>query len=145
MHPQPSPSPSPNPSPTPHPTATKVVSARNLKPADVSGYSDPFVTVEWDGCEQISKVVSSNLNPSWNETLYFPLKCAIDRAVLEQKPSVSVRVYDHDESGADLLGQCEVPLHRITAAVLAKVEEEVLPSGECHRGRVLKLEGQVLL
>ena len=126
-------------------TLTKVVSACNLKPADVSGFSDPFVTVEWDGCEQISKVISSNLNPSWNETLYFPLKCALDRAVLEQKPCVSVRVYDLDESGSDLLGQCEVPLHKITSAVLAKIDDEVLPSGDCHKGRVLKLERQVLL
>ena len=122
-----------------------MVSACNLKPADVSGFSDPFVTIEWDGCEQISKVISSNLNPNWNETLYFPLKCALDRAVLEQKPCVSVRVYDLDESGSDLLGQCEVPLHKITSAVLAKIDEEVLPSGDCHKGRVLKLERQVLL
>ena len=100
--------------------AVKVVAAHNLKPADVSGFSDPFVTVEWDGCEQISKVISSNLNPTWNETLYFPLKCAKDKAVLEQKPCVSVRVYDLDESGSDLLGQCEVhcplSLHKITEA-----------------------------
>ena len=122
-----------------------MVSACNLKPADVSGFSDPFVTIEWDGCEQISKVISSNLNPSWNETLYFPLKCALDRSVLEQKPCVSVRVYDLDESGSDLLGQCEVPLHKITSAVLAKIDDEVLPSGDCHKGRVLKLEQQVLL
>ena len=32
--------------------AVRVLKAKELKPADISGFSDPFVTVEWDGCEQ---------------------------------------------------------------------------------------------
>ena len=123
----------------------RLVAAHTLKPADISGHSDPFVTVEWDGCEQHTKVVYRNLDPVWNETLYFPLKCSINKAVLEQKPGVTVRVYDFDVAGPDLLGSCEIPLHKITSAELAKLEEEILPSGSAYKGRVLKLEGQKLL
>ena len=37
--------------------AVRVVAAHQLKPADINGFSDPFVTIEWDGCEQVSAPV----------------------------------------------------------------------------------------
>jgi hypothetical protein len=121
--------------------AIRVLKAKDLKPADISGFSDPFVTVEWDGCEQVTRVITRELNPVWNETLYFPLKCAINKAVLENKSSVSVRVYDFDVAGPDLLGSFDVPLHKITAAELAQLDDEIQVDGKKHKGRVLRMEG----
>ena len=121
--------------------AIRVLKAKDLKPADISGFSDPFVTVEWDGCEQVTRVITRELNPVWNETLYFPLKCAINKAVLQGKSSVSVRVYDFDVAGPDLLGSFDVPLHRITSAELAQLDDEIQVDGKKHKGRVLRMEG----
>ena len=121
--------------------AIRVLKAKDLKPADISGFSDPFVTVEWDGCEQVTRVITRELNPVWNETLYFPLKCAINKAVLENKSSVSVRVYDFDVAGPDLLGSFDVPLHKITSAELAQLDDEIQVDGKKHKGRVLRMEG----
>ena len=125
--------------------AVRVIKAKKMKPADLSGFSDPFVTVEWDGSELSTKIIMKNLNPVWNETLYFPLKCAINKGVIEKKPGVTVRVYDFDEAGPDLLGSCDVPLHKITAADLAQLDDEVLPNGKKHKGRVLRCEGTKLV
>ena len=124
--------------------AIRVLKAKDLKPADISGFSDPFVTVEWDGCEQVTRVITRELNPTWNETLYFPLKCAINKAVLENKSSVSVRVYDFDVAGPDLLGSFDVPLHKITSAELAQLDDEIQVDGKKHKGRVLRMEGSKL-
>ena len=56
-----------------------------------------------------------------------------------------LRVFDLDEAGHDLLGSCEVPLHKITAAEHAKMDDEVGADGRIHKGRVLNLPSQPLL
>ena len=54
--------------------AVKLHGASKLRPADANGLADPFVAVDWDGAQQTSKVVQRELEPEWNETLYFPIK-----------------------------------------------------------------------
>ena len=90
-------------------------------------------------------MIYKELNPVWNETLYFPLKCAINKAVLENKSSVSIRVYDFDVAGPDLLGSFDVPLHKITSAELAQLDDEIQVDGKKHKGRVLRMEGTKLV
>ena len=108
--------------------------------ADPNGLSDPFVTVEWDGREQSTRVVPKDLNPKWNQTLYFPIKLvSLTRDALQKKPPVSMRVFDHDEAGRDLLGSCEIHLHEITSAEHDKVANETdVVTGAQHKGRVLR-------
>jgi len=119
--------------------AVKLNSANKLSAADANGSSDPFVVIDWDGAQQSSKVVYRSLEPVWNQTLYFPLKLVtITKETLQKKPPVSIRVFDLDYAGHDLLGSCEVPLHLITAAPHAKVETEKGADGRVHKGRVFK-------
>ena len=92
----------------------RLIRARALRPADPNGLSDPFVTVEWDGCQLSTRVIPFTLNPTWEETLYFPIKLVrLEKKALESKPNISIRVFDMDEAGHDLLGSCEVRLPEI--------------------------------
>lgn len=126
--------------------AVRLNSASKLMPADANGSSDPFVTVDWDGMQQTSKVITRSLEPTWNQTLYFPLKLVtLNKQALASKPAVSIRVFDMDEAGHDLLGSCEIPLHRITGAEHAKMDDEIGADGRVHKGRVLKLPAQPLI
>jgi len=126
--------------------AVRLNRATKLIPADPNGTSDPFVVVDWDGAQQTSKVIMRTLEPEWRQTLYFPMKLVtLTQQALASKPSVSIRVFDQDEAGHDLLGSCEIPLHRITSAEHAKMEEEVGVDGRVHKGRVLKLRHMPLI
>jgi len=112
-------------------------SASKLTAADPNGSSDPFVTVDWDGAQQQTKVVNRTLEPVWKQTLFFPLKLiTLNTPALASKPPISIRVFDMDEAGHDLLGSCEIPLHRITSAEHAKIDDEFGTDGRAHRGRV---------
>jgi len=120
--------------------AVRLQNASKLLAADANNASDPFVTVDWDGMQQTTKVISRTLEPVWNQTLLFPLKLVtLNKQALASKPPVSIRVFDHDEAGHDLLGSTEVPLHKITSAEHAKLDDEIV-DGKVYKGRVLKLE-----
>ena len=126
--------------------AIRLESASKLLAADPNNSSDPFVTVDWDGMQQTSKVINRSLEPVWKQTLYFPLKLVtLNKQALANKPPVSIRVFDLDEAGHDLLGSCEIPLHRITSAEHAKIDDELGSDGRVHKGRVLRLPAQPLI
>lgn len=125
--------------------AVRVESASKLMAADPNGSSDPFVTIDWDGMQQTSKVIERTLEPSWKQTLYFPLKLVtLNKQAMANKPAVSIRVFDMDEAGHDLLGSCEIPMHRITSAEHAKIDDEIgaphtstgRPASQSHKWRV---------
>lgn len=42
--------------------------ARNLRPADTNGLSDPYAVVSVANCSFRTKTVKESLNPDWNET-----------------------------------------------------------------------------
>jgi len=63
----------------------------------------------------------------------------LNKQALAAKQPVSIRVFDFDEAGHDLLGSTEVPLHKITSAEHAKLDDEIV-DGKVYQGRVLRLE-----
>ena len=60
-------------------------------------------------------------------------------------PFPQVRVFDQDAAGHDLLGSCEIPLHKITSAEHAKVENETGKHAGFHKGRVFKAKAMPLV
>ncbi|KAH9583827.1 hypothetical protein MS3_00008110 [Schistosoma haematobium] len=44
-----------------------VKKANNLKNIEISGKSDPYVVVDFQGQKQKTKVIDDDLNPIWNE------------------------------------------------------------------------------
>eukprot|EP01133_Synstelium_polycarpum_P010993 gene10993-12804_t len=74
----------------------RIIGARNLVAADISGKSDPYVKIRMTSTSKYhnTKVVQKNLNPTWNETFQIELiNSAYDLIVLE--------VYDKDSIGSD--------------------------------------------
>eukprot|EP00762_Andalucia_godoyi_P004171 ANDGO_06281.mRNA.1 Rabphilin-1 len=86
------------------------------------GYSDPFVAVEWDGMKQETRVIEKELNPYFDEVLYFPVRMSNvgDVEELRKKPRIRLSVYHHGSAGNDFLGTTELPLYAI---LLSKVEK----------------------
>ena len=115
--------------------AVRLNGASKLIPADPNGSSDPFVTVDWDGMQQTSRVVMRTLEPRWRQTLYFPLKLVtLNAAGARAQAAALVRVFDMDEAGHDLLGSCEIPLHKVTAAEHAKIDDDLGGDGRAAQG-----------
>tara|TARA_B100000524_G_scaffold337770_1_gene228692 strand:+ start:163 stop:3438 length:3276 start_codon:yes stop_codon:yes gene_type:complete len=126
--------------------AVRICRASKLMPADLNGLSDAYASVEWDGRQQSTRVIYNSLNPEWEETLYFPISSvAFTKEALEKKTAVSIRIYDMDEAGDDLLGSCVVPLHEITAAEHGQVDDDIdFSTRVAHRGRVLEIDDRQL-
>lgn len=81
----------------------KLVRARDLRPADPNGLSDPYVLLSLGSGKARSRTVLKTLNPVWNETL------AIANAALNE--TLKVVVMDWDKVGSDdYLGEFSVPL-----------------------------------
>jgi Ca2+-dependent lipid-binding protein len=45
-----------------------VIEAKNLKPLDQDGTSDPYTIIEIENQRNETKYISHTLNPVWNET-----------------------------------------------------------------------------
>lgn len=102
--------------------AVRIISASNLIGADASGLSDPYCTVEWGDQRQKTRVIAEELNPIFDETLYFQVPAfnaeKIGQDELAEYPCVRICVWDSDETGSsDLLGTCKLYLHHITGQV----------------------------
>ena len=70
--------------------------ATRIKAADISGTSDPYITIRCNGQVHTTKVIPKTLNPRWNETFTFQgtLSALIDSPV-------EMNVYDRDLSSRD--------------------------------------------
>merc|ERR1719240_1892488 len=92
--------------PGPLEVSVTIVSASNLKSADITGSSDPFVICYIVGREQKTKfktpVVKENLNPEWKHSDKFK--------GFEQGEEIEFMVYDDDMGGAkkDFLGKAKI-------------------------------------
>ena len=101
----------------------KIVAATNLIGVDESGLSDPFFTVEWAGQRMRTKIIYENLNPVYNETLFFHIRSFDNSGMIKQEeliahPFVTIACWDHDDTGSrDLLGTCRLFLHEASVAV----------------------------
>ncbi|KAF8560514.1 hypothetical protein P879_11419 [Paragonimus westermani] len=84
-----------------------VKEAVNLPNVEITGKSDPYVIVGFQGTTEKTKVIEDCLDPKWNETLKIDLK---------GKPLVASDVLlftikDKDKVSADkFMGSVEVPL-----------------------------------
>uniref|UniRef100_K7FCC2 RAS protein activator like 1 n=1 Tax=Pelodiscus sinensis TaxID=13735 RepID=K7FCC2_PELSI len=87
-----------------------VIEARDLAPRDISGTSDPFVRVSYDGHTLETAIIKKTRFPHWDEVLEFDLEEGVPGK--EPKGSlVSVEVWDWDMVGKnDFLGQIEFSL-----------------------------------
>lgn len=80
-----------------------VVEARDLKPMDMDGTSDPFVVLKIENQQIETNYKKSTLAPVWNESFTFDI-------VHGREPLV-VTVMDKDTFGKDdFEGACEVNL-----------------------------------
>ena len=80
-----------------------VVEARDLKPMDPDGTSDPYAILEIEGARSETKYVSSTTNPVWNESFQFDIERANER--------LHIVVMDKDVFGTDdFEGECYVDL-----------------------------------
>jgi hypothetical protein len=81
-----------------------VKAGRNLKSADMNGFSDPYVELQVGRNKQRTKIVKKNLNPVWDQKFVFD----VDNPEIE---NITLRVYDHDRfSSDDFLGSAVVRL-----------------------------------
>lgn len=60
-----------------------IIECRDLKPKDLNGMSDPVVTVEMFGQKQNTAVISSTLNPVFDDLLIFNIK-GLDKEEFEE-------------------------------------------------------------
>ena len=84
-------------------------------------------------------------DPRTHHAMPMPCRCSGHANATAAAAAVQVRVYDFDVAGPDLLGSFDVPLHKITAAELAQLDDEIQVDGKKHKGRVLKMEGTKLV
>jgi hypothetical protein len=83
-----------------------VVKCRGLRASPHSGSSDPYVIVSFMKQEFRTKVISQNLNPTFNELFQFK---SLDHKCRDEV--IRVAVWDHDVfSHDDILGQCHIDL-----------------------------------
>jgi hypothetical protein len=83
-----------------------VVKCRGLRASPHSGSVDPYVIVSFMKQEFRSKVISQNLNPTFNELFQFK---SLDHKCRDEV--VRVAVWDHDVFSHDnILGQCHIDL-----------------------------------
>lgn len=51
-----------------------LIKGNQLRSADITGFSDPYVVFSNGGTSVQSKIKYQTLNPKWNETLLLPVK-----------------------------------------------------------------------
>uniref|UniRef100_A0A8D0GU36 C2 domain-containing protein n=1 Tax=Sphenodon punctatus TaxID=8508 RepID=A0A8D0GU36_SPHPU len=89
-----------------------IVEARDLAPRDISGTSDPFARVLWNGHTLETAIIKKTRFPHWDEVLEFDLEEGAAAAL-----SLSVEVWDWDMVGKnDFLGQVEFSLDALQKA-----------------------------
>jgi Ras GTPase-activating protein 4 len=54
--------------------ACRVVEARELLPMDMTGFSDPYVSIKFGSQIWKSSYIKQNLNPVWNELYNFDVE-----------------------------------------------------------------------
>ncbi|KAI5475845.1 hypothetical protein MNV49_000809, partial [Pseudohyphozyma bogoriensis] len=87
--------------------------ANGLANTDVSGASDPYVTVSFAGVGKVlysTLVVRNNLDPEWNEIAF--LKVSEDE--FEEDEKIRLTAFDHDRySQDDALGCLDIPMKKL--------------------------------
>eukprot|EP01028_Stygiella_incarcerata_P009678 TRINITY_DN463_c0_g3_i2.p1 TRINITY_DN463_c0_g3~~TRINITY_DN463_c0_g3_i2.p1 ORF type:complete len:796 (+),score=226.10 TRINITY_DN463_c0_g3_i2:244-2631(+) len=103
--------------------AVHIVNCTELQDCEM-GYSDPFVVCEWDGIKQETRVIEKELNPYFDETLYFPVRVInMEAHELEKKDPVKIEVFHHGTNGNSFLGSIEIPLYAILLSKQDMIKE----------------------
>jgi len=83
--------------------SVRVVEARDLKPMDITGKSDPYCVLRFTNQTQKSNYIKQELNPVWNEVFTFDVETG--------KETMEITVFDKDDFGSDdFEGRCEFDL-----------------------------------
>eukprot|EP00996_Jenningsia_fusiforme_P001159 NODE_205_length_2768_cov_58.839647_g188_i0.p1 GENE.NODE_205_length_2768_cov_58.839647_g188_i0~~NODE_205_length_2768_cov_58.839647_g188_i0.p1 ORF type:complete len:514 (+),score=66.15 NODE_205_length_2768_cov_58.839647_g188_i0:1161-2702(+) len=106
-----------------------ILKATNLKKADTFGKSDPYVVASVSTQSKQTKVIKSNLNPTWNETFVFYPTVANQGGFLLTDLSLAVQCFDydsigeHDELGSGLVDLHDVPFREKVRRVVSMAEK----------------------
>ena len=83
--------------------SVRIVEARDLKPMDITGKSDPYCVLKFGGQIQKSNYIKQDLNPVWNEIFTFDVETG--------KEVMEITIFDRDDFGTDdFEGRCEFDL-----------------------------------
>lgn len=83
-----------------------VVEARDLKPMDMDGTSDPYVILQIEGQRIETNYKKSTLQPVWNESFTFE--------ITHGREPIQIVVMDKDTFGNDdLEGMCQFSLNEL--------------------------------
>ena len=106
--------------------ALNVQSCLDLVGKKLDGMSDAYVTAVWGGTSQQTRVIRGTRTPQFDETLYFPTNLVRNTASeLEAKGDLVLYVLHKHSNGAapEDIGFARVPLHRVTEAKVARIDD----------------------
>lgn len=87
----------------------RVIEAKNIRPMDPNGSSDPYVKLQLGKQRFKTKVMKKSLNPSWCEEFTFKVD--------DLKEKLVVSVLDEDKYfNDDFIGQIKVPVNQVFEA-----------------------------
>lgn len=118
-----------------------VVKGTNLAIRDVLMTSDPYVILALGHQSVKTRVIKSNLNPVWNESLML--------SIPQQIPPLKVLVYDKDKfKNDDFMGEAEIDIQPLVAAAKAyeksTIDEQMpMQLGKFKDGVIYIIEGKV--
>ncbi|WCJ24316.1 Calcium-dependent ARF-type GTPase activating protein family [Euphorbia peplus] len=98
--------------------------------------SDPYVVLTLGKQKAQTSVVTSNLNPVWNEELML--------SVPENFGTVMLQVFDHDTFSADdIMGEAEIDIQPLITSAMAFGDPEMF--GDMQIGKWLKSNDNALI
>ena len=106
-------------------------SGSNLRVADITGASDPYVVLSTNTCTCTSKVINGSVNPKWNESMWLYARDV-------NTDTLRIRVYDSDFLNSDDdLGTAVVPLRALASSGTKSVDLDVALEGPgAGQGRI---------
>lgn len=113
----------------------KVIRGKNLAVRDMLS-SDPYVVLTLGPQTVQTQVITSNLNPVWNEELMLSVP-------MDYGP-IKVKVFDHDTFSADdIMGEAEIDIQPLITSAMAFGNAEMF--GDMQIGKWLKSHDNALL
>ncbi|KAJ9691195.1 hypothetical protein PVL29_013392 [Vitis rotundifolia] len=113
----------------------KVIRGKNLAVRDMLS-SDPYVVLTLGPQTVQTQVITSNLNPVWNEELMLSVP-------MDYGP-IKVKVFDHDTFSADdIMGEAEIDIQPLITSAMAFGNAEMF--GDMQIGKWLKSHDNALI